>query len=193
MVGSVTASHPGILNTCSSSTVPRQIIVGNGGLMSASSTGHASIPTSSNPLVFTNVLIAPQLVKNLISVCALTRDNSVSVEFDPWGFSIKDLRTRMVLLRCDSSGELYPCAPWLRRCSFTTLLGAPHIVRWSPLSLLAWPPRSRCSSTFVSHNRLQLFKVQSSHVPCLLPWQARAASIQRVLKCFFVFFSIVAL
>ena len=46
---------------------------------------------------------------------ALTRDNNVSVEFDPWGFSIKDLRTRMALLRCDSSGELYP----LRQASAT--------------------------------------------------------------------------
>jgi hypothetical protein len=33
-----------------------------------------------------------------ISVRVLTRDNSISVEFDPWGFSIKDLRTKMVLL-----------------------------------------------------------------------------------------------
>jgi len=55
-----------------------------------------------------NVLIAPPIVKNLISVRARTRDNSVSVEFDPWGFSIKDLRTKMALLRCDSSGDLYP-------------------------------------------------------------------------------------
>jgi hypothetical protein len=48
------------------------------------------------------------LIKNLISVRALTRDNSVSVEFDPFGFSIKDLRTKTVLLRCDSTGDLYP-------------------------------------------------------------------------------------
>ena len=80
------ASHPSILSTCSSSTVPHQIVVGNGTLMSTSSTSRASIPTSSNPLLLNNVLIAPQLVKNLISIRALTRDNSVYVEFDPWGF-----------------------------------------------------------------------------------------------------------
>jgi hypothetical protein len=67
-----------------------------------------SITTSSSPLQLRNVLIAPQIVKNLISVCALTRDNNVSIEFDPWGFSINDLRTRMALLRCDLSRELYP-------------------------------------------------------------------------------------
>ena len=71
---------------------------------------HQNTHTAS-PLQLRNVLIAPQIVKNLISVRALTRDNSVSVEFDPWGFSIKDLRTRMALLRCDFSGELYPLRP----------------------------------------------------------------------------------
>jgi hypothetical protein len=53
-------------------------------------------------------LISPSLVKNLISVRTLTRDNNVIIEFDPFGFSIKDLPTRTVLLRCESRGELYP-------------------------------------------------------------------------------------
>jgi histone deacetylase 1/2 len=105
------ASHPGILSACSPSTIPRQIVVGNGNLMPATSVGYASIPTATNSLRLNNVLLSPQLVKNLISVRALTRDNSVSVEFDPWGFSIKDLRTKMALLRCDSTGELYPLHP----------------------------------------------------------------------------------
>jgi hypothetical protein len=48
------------------------------------------------------------MVKNLVSVRKLTRDNNISVEFDPHGFSIKDLQTSTVMLRCDSSGDLYP-------------------------------------------------------------------------------------
>jgi hypothetical protein len=48
------------------------------------------------------------LIKNLISVRRLTRDNNVSIEFDPTGFSIKDLPTRAERLRCDSHGDLYP-------------------------------------------------------------------------------------
>jgi hypothetical protein len=67
-----------------------------------------SFPTSAEPLYLNNVLVCPSLIKNLVSVHALTRDNPVTVEFDASGFSIKDLRTRTVLLRCDSSGELYP-------------------------------------------------------------------------------------
>nr|GEZ87969.1 ribonuclease H-like domain-containing protein [Tanacetum cinerariifolium] len=36
------------------------------------------------------------------------RDNSCTVEFDPFGFSVKDFITRRVLLRCDSTGDFYP-------------------------------------------------------------------------------------
>ncbi|GJU40638.1 ribonuclease H-like domain-containing protein [Tanacetum coccineum] len=35
-------------------------------------------------------------------------DNNVSVEFDAFGFSIKDYETRQLLLRCDSNRDLYP-------------------------------------------------------------------------------------
>nr|GEW20135.1 ribonuclease H-like domain-containing protein [Tanacetum cinerariifolium] len=34
-----------------------------------------------------------------------TRDNDVSVEFDAYGFSIKDYQTGRLLLRCDSTGD----------------------------------------------------------------------------------------
>ncbi|GJU71557.1 hypothetical protein Tco_1262962 [Tanacetum coccineum] len=36
-----------------------------------------------------------------------TRDNDVSVGFDAYGFSIKDYQTGQLLLRCDSTGDLY--------------------------------------------------------------------------------------
>ena len=73
------ASHPSILSSCTSSTIPRHIVVGNGSHLTASCTGNSIIPTTSSSLRLNNILIAPQLVKNLISVRALTRDNYVSV------------------------------------------------------------------------------------------------------------------
>ncbi|WVZ66178.1 hypothetical protein U9M48_015440 [Paspalum notatum var. saurae] len=88
-----------------------RILVGNGSAIPISSTGFSSIPTITRPLHLHNILIAPSLVQNLLSVRNLTRDNSVSVEFDPRGFSIKDLRTKMELLRCNSDGDLYPVTP----------------------------------------------------------------------------------
>ncbi|GKE97518.1 ribonuclease H-like domain-containing protein, partial [Tanacetum coccineum] len=35
-------------------------------------------------------------------------DNYCTVEFDAFGFSVKDFLTRRVLLRCDSTEDLYP-------------------------------------------------------------------------------------
>ncbi|GJU87777.1 ribonuclease H-like domain-containing protein [Tanacetum coccineum] len=70
--------------------------------------GHSVLSTPFRPLRLNNVLITPNIVKNLISVRQFVRDNSCTVEFDPFGFSVKDFITRRVLLRCDSTGELYP-------------------------------------------------------------------------------------
>jgi len=38
----------------------------------------------------------------------MASDNNCSVEFDPSGCSVKDLGTRNVIVRCNSSGPLYP-------------------------------------------------------------------------------------
>jgi hypothetical protein len=56
---------------------------------------------------FTTFSFRLNLLRNL-SVHKLTRDNLVSVELDPFGFLIKDLHTRLEMLRCDSDGDLYP-------------------------------------------------------------------------------------
>lgn len=51
------------------------------------------------------------MVKNLIFVCRFTIDNYVYVEFDPLGFSVKDIKTSTLLQRCNSIGELYHVLP----------------------------------------------------------------------------------
>ena len=81
--------------------------MGNGASMPVTHQARTFIPTATHPLHLNDVLISPSLIKNLISVHRLTRDNNVSIEFDPVGFSIKDLRTRAEMLRCESMGDLY--------------------------------------------------------------------------------------
>ena len=54
-----------------------------------------------------NVIVAPQLVRNLLSVRQFTRNNNCSIEFDALNFSVKDPKTRTVILRCNSDGDLY--------------------------------------------------------------------------------------
>ena len=54
-----------------------------------------------------NVLVAPQMVHNLLSIRQFTADNSCSIEFDSSGLTVKDSASRRPLLRCDSPGPLY--------------------------------------------------------------------------------------
>jgi hypothetical protein len=105
------ASNAGIFPNSQPVLHSLPITVGNGASMPVTHRASSSIPTSKSPLLLNNVLVSPSLVKNLISVRALTRDNNVSIEFDPLGFSVKDLPTRSVILRCDNCGELYPLVP----------------------------------------------------------------------------------
>ncbi|XP_039784386.1 uncharacterized protein LOC120651088 [Panicum virgatum] len=101
------ASDSGILSSSSapSSHCTSSIIVGNGNLLPVTSTSTTVLP---HKLYLNNVLVSPNLIKNLISVRQFTTDNNCSVEFDPFGCSVKDLSTRNEIVRCDSSGPLYP-------------------------------------------------------------------------------------
>jgi hypothetical protein len=78
------------------------------------------------PFYLNDVLIAPHISHNLLSVHQFTTDNSCSIEFDPSGFSVKDLSTRTPLARGDSVGPLYT----LR--SSSTGVSSPPVLSWSP-------------------------------------------------------------
>ena len=84
---------------------PCSIVVGNGSLLPVTSTGNTDLTPQ---LHLNNVLVSPQLIKNLISVRQFTIDNNCSVDFDPSGCSVKDLLSRRLIARCNSSGPLYP-------------------------------------------------------------------------------------
>ncbi|GJU37788.1 ribonuclease H-like domain-containing protein [Tanacetum coccineum] len=82
--------------------------VGDGKSIPVTNTCHSIIPSHHRPLHLYNVLVTPNIIKNLISVCQFTSDNNCTIKFDAFGFSVKDYLTRHILLRCDSSGDLYP-------------------------------------------------------------------------------------
>ncbi|GKE51743.1 ribonuclease H-like domain-containing protein, partial [Tanacetum coccineum] len=92
-----------VLNSCMYSSVS----VGDDHSIPVTNTGHSILPTPSKYLRLNNILITPYIVKNLISVCQFVRDNDCTIEFDSFGFSVKDFMTRWVLLRYDSIGDLY--------------------------------------------------------------------------------------
>nr|GFA14692.1 ribonuclease H-like domain-containing protein [Tanacetum cinerariifolium] len=82
--------------------------VGDGNSIPVINTGHCTIPSAHHPIHLHIVLVTPNIIKNLISVRQFTRDNNCTIEFDVFGFSVKDFWTRHILFRCDSSGDLYP-------------------------------------------------------------------------------------
>ncbi|KAJ0936259.1 putative RNA-directed DNA polymerase [Helianthus annuus] len=75
-------------------SIIRNIIVGDGKTIPVLGQGDITLPPPFPPFKLKNVLYAPNLVKNLISVRRFTTDNQLSVEFDPYGFTVKDLRTK---------------------------------------------------------------------------------------------------
>lgn len=74
---------------------PSSIVVGNSSLLSVTSTSAAQLPAY---LRLNNILVSPNLTKNLISVSQFTSDHNCSVEFDPAGCSMKDLQTMNVIV-----------------------------------------------------------------------------------------------
>jgi histone deacetylase 1/2 len=82
------------------------IVVGNGSTLPIYSVDNTTL--SSKPFYLNHVLYSPSDIKNLNSVHKFTRDNHCSVEFNPYGFCVKDLATRKILLTSSSSSDLYP-------------------------------------------------------------------------------------
>nr|GEZ09500.1 ribonuclease H-like domain-containing protein [Tanacetum cinerariifolium] len=99
--------------------------VGDGRFIPVTNSGHSVLSTLFRSHRLNNVLITPNIIKNLISIRQFVRDNSCTIEFDPFGFSVNDFITRRVLLRCDSMGDLYPVTkPSTIPHAFLTNLGA---------------------------------------------------------------------
>jgi hypothetical protein len=93
-------SNPRPLNSAS----PSSIVVGNGSTLPDTSVGDSVIP---GPFYLNNILLAPDVAQNLLSVRRFTTDNLCSMEFDPFDLSVKDLTTRNVIARSNSTGPLY--------------------------------------------------------------------------------------
>jgi hypothetical protein len=73
------------------SSSPSSIIVGNGSSLPISSVGDSVLP---GPFYLNNILLAPDIVQSLHSIHRFTTDNCCSIEFDPFGLSVKDLTTQ---------------------------------------------------------------------------------------------------
>lgn len=82
-------SNEGILNSISDKHIsPSYVLVGDGTKIPIQNIGHSVLPNS-NPyctLTLKNIIITPNIIKKLI----YARDNMFSIEFDDFGFFVKD-------------------------------------------------------------------------------------------------------
>nr|GEV79198.1 putative reverse transcriptase [Tanacetum cinerariifolium] len=97
------ANNTCIFTSFSNSSMYPSVFVDNGHSIPVTHIRHSFLHTSSKPLQLNHILETPHIIKNLISVSQFTRDNDVSVEFDAYGFSVKNYQIGRVLLRCDST------------------------------------------------------------------------------------------
>jgi hypothetical protein len=85
-------------------TIPSSIIVGSRSVLPVTSVGNTVLH---GPFYLNNILVTPDIIKNLLFVHQFTIDNWCSIEFDPFGLSLKDLGTQNVITRCNNSIPVY--------------------------------------------------------------------------------------
>ncbi|XP_012851796.1 PREDICTED: uncharacterized protein LOC105971489 [Erythranthe guttata] len=83
------------------------VVVGNGNEIPISHIGSSSINSHGSSFALNNVLCAPLIKKNLISVSQFCKQNNVSIEFFANYFLVKDLNTRASLAKGRSRHNLY--------------------------------------------------------------------------------------
>ncbi|GKF49212.1 ribonuclease H-like domain-containing protein, partial [Tanacetum coccineum] len=137
-----------MLTSFSNPNLYKSVFVGNGQLIPVTHTGHSLLHT----------LVTPNIIKNLISVRQFTRDNNVSIDFDAYGFSVKDYQTHRLLLRYDSTDDLYPVT---QQPSYTTIFSLLSLSPTTWHRRLGHPSedvlRRLESSRFISYNKTKLF------------------------------------
>lgn len=81
------ASYTRNLSSITNNCIINCVLVGSGRSILVTHFGHSKLHTPHRPLHLHNILVTPNIIKNLIFVCRFTYDNKISNEFDPiWLF-----------------------------------------------------------------------------------------------------------
>jgi histone deacetylase 1/2 len=86
---------------------PESVTIDDGSGLAIKHTGSTHLSTPSSYFTLNNVLCVPKASHNLISVSKFCQQNNVYVEFHPFSFSVKDLKTGATLMHGPSNGDLY--------------------------------------------------------------------------------------
>ncbi|KAJ0601878.1 putative RNA-directed DNA polymerase [Helianthus annuus] len=140
---------------------PDKIVLSDGKTLPITHIAQTTIPTKSRPLLLNNILIAPNLRNNLISVAKVCRTNRVSVEFFPYHFFVKDLRTGARLMRGVNINDVY----------YGPISLSPQVNNTQTNSLLMWhhilgPPSLQVFKSLISRIGLHSNKVTRDSFHC---------------------------
>lgn len=100
-------NDPSKLTSYASYNGPDKIFVGNDNLLEISHIGNLSLNVGHEKLVLDNVLVVPEIKKNLVSVSQLTSEKPYVFEFNDNGFVIRDRCTKAVIAQGRKRGGLY--------------------------------------------------------------------------------------
>lgn len=95
------------LNIQENRSSPEQLLIGDGSGLPIISSGSSTLTTPTHSFALTNILCAPHISKNLLSVPKFAKDNSCFFELHPNFFVVKDLHTHRELLRGTLKDGLY--------------------------------------------------------------------------------------
>jgi hypothetical protein len=85
-------------------TDPLTIVVDNISSLLVTLVNNTTFPS---PFYLDNILVTINIIQNLLSGHRFTIDNWCSMEFDPYGLSVKDLSSQNVIARCNNLRPLY--------------------------------------------------------------------------------------
>lgn len=110
-----------------------QITIGNGQSVPIQNVGRGLLPTPSCKLQLNQIIHAPNLSHNLLSVHKLTSGNNCYIVFDADGYILKDVKINQIITHGLNSNRVYPLCP--PKPSSTKFNPSTHVASISSMSL----------------------------------------------------------
>lgn len=135
---------------------PDSVTIGDGSGLAITHMGSTHFSNPSTNFNLNNVLCVPKASHNLISDAKFCQQNNVYVEFHPFSFFVKDLKTGATLMCGPTSGDLYTLQP--------SLPTPPTKLHASRSTDTLWHARLGHPSPKKLHQALKTFLPSNSHI-----------------------------
>jgi len=135
------------------------LLVGNGSTLPITHTSKTALKTHTHNLSLPKVLHVPIVSQNLLSFSSLCKTNPISVEFFSNHFLVKDLKTRVPILKRLHRDGLYHM-PYLPKSPTTYIMTSPsHKAQHN----IYWHSSDRILRHLASHHQIR----SSTTTPCI--------------------------